>query len=684
MLWNAWFILCESAVFILVGFFLAGVLEIALTGERAIRLLSGNRSRSVFWATLIGVPLPLCSCSVLPTALTLRRKGASKGATLAFLISTPETGVTSILLTYALLGPVMAVVRPIAACLTALTAGLIENARQRRAPAEEPPHAGPAPAAGNGAGTACGCGDEPAAGGVGGSAGRTPRFRIALRYAFVDLFDDIFGWIVLGIAVAAAIQVWLPPEVLQRILGGPLQSSLLMVLIGVPLYVCAEASTPIAAVLIAQGMNPGAALVLLLVGPATNIGSLGVLRRELGLRTIIVYLGTIIVVALLLGAALNDVLAGSTVQMAERALEEPFVPSWLKSAGAAVFLAMGAGTLRRRRAADRAASWIRVRAGLPVSTRAFQAAVFVLVVGAYLACGFFTVRAGEVALVRRFGAVQRTDVLPGLHYALPYPVNRIERVRPHEVRRLVLGWLNDPAPDASDNSDPDESWNLVGDENIADLKSVVQWGVDPEEIVLFQYGVGEREELVRNVVLAATREVLGGATINTAFTAERRDHEQAIERLAQQRLDEYGSGIRLRAFHILDAHAPPEVHAAFRDVASALEDRSTLINQARAQEARLIPEARGEAGQQIARTRGAASEAVLLARGRADRFLAVQEAYQASPEVTGRRLELEMMEKVLPRLRKYLRPPGDEAGEMEIWFLQPGAAGELSRALPPR
>ena len=304
----AWSILCESAIFILAGFLIAGLLDALLSGERLIRNLRGTRKRSVLLATLVGVPLPLCSCSVLPTAVTLRNKGAGKGATLSFLISTPETSITSILLTYALLGPFVAIVRPIAACVTALTAGLAENLVDRRLSAKgggegqlgEAEAERDIPTAGNDV-----AGRDDQAGKPREERSIRERLAGSMRYAFVDLFDDIFGWLLIGILVAAAIQAFVPAEVLNNFLGSPLRSMLLMVLIGVPLYVCAEGSTPIAAALIAQGMNPGAALVFLLVGPATNIGALGVLHRQLGRRTVIVYLATIILVALVMGYALT-------------------------------------------------------------------------------------------------------------------------------------------------------------------------------------------------------------------------------------------------------------------------------------------------------------------------------------------------------------------------------------------
>jgi len=384
-----WEILRESAVFILVGFLIAGLLDAMVSSARVVRYLSAKRSRSVFLATLVGAPASLCSCSVLPTALTLRRKGASKGATLSFLIASPEISGPSVLLTYSLLGGAMAIFRPIAACITAITAGLVENLIDRRFPDDTPtgaaepaaaakrcsasrapaatpsccsspqafataPAAPPEPAAP----AACCSATRPAAAPADANPSRRQRVRAGLRFAFVDLFDSLFGWILFGVAAAAAIQAWLPPDVMNQILGGQMRSMLLMALIGVPMYVCAEASTPIAAVLIANGVSPGAAIVFLLVGPATNIGSLAVLWRELGRRTVIVYLATIILVSLLMGLLANDLLGGAHGELQHCVLNEQLLPAWLKTGGAAAFLAVGLGTVWRRRYLQRSAAWL--------------------------------------------------------------------------------------------------------------------------------------------------------------------------------------------------------------------------------------------------------------------------------------------------------------------------------------
>ena len=668
MLEISWKILCDTAIYILAGFAIAGILQALMAGGRAIRWLSQRSPRSVFLATMIGVPLPLCSCGVLPTAITLRKGGASKGATLSFLISTPETSATSILLTYSLLGPLMAVFRPLAACVTALVAGFTENFFDRREAreqtAEEPVEA---------AADSCCCTETCEQ----GAPAETQGIRRGLRFAFVDLFDDIFHWIVIGIVAAAAIQVFLPVQLFQMFFADPFISMLLMLVIGIPLYVCAEASTPIAAALIMQGMNPGAALVLLLAGPATNIGAVAVLYRELGRRTVIVYLTTIAVVSLLMGWCLNLLVADGALPFGERPPEATLIPAWFKVAGAVAFLVLGVFTMRRRHWWSRSVTWLDVRLPFSVTQRGVLITIGVIVVLAYVASGFFTVQPGEVGAVRRFGAVVRADLGPGLHYAWPYPIERADRIPVRRVNRLVLGFALPDEPASEPESNIAESWTLIGDENIADLKTVVHWGAIPEQALQFAYGIADHETLVRDATLGAIREVLGGRSINRGFTTERRDCQAEIEKLIRQRLASYDSGIRIDSFHFLGAHAPPEVHDAFRDVASALEDKSTKINLALAQEAQVVPLARGDAERLRAEAAGYAFTAVGQSRGAAQRFVALLREYQRWPEVTRQRLYFEMIDAVLPGLRKYLKPGGDYAGEIEIWLVDPSVGAGL-------
>lgn len=677
MLAAIWAILLDSAVYILVGFFLAGLLQAWINRESVIRHLGGKRKRSVFLATLIGAPLPLCSCSVLPAAMTLRRKGASKGSVLSFLVSTPETGVTSIALTYALLGPVMAIVRPIAACITAITAGLTENFLDRRYPAPEPAENARSP---ENSDRQCPCPDDPqthahshefdVAPPVGGPL---DRLRGGLRYAFRDMFDDIFGWIMLGVTVAAAIQTFLPAEQFQAIFGNDLIAFPLMLVIGMVLYVCAEATTPIAAVFILKGMSPGAALVLLLAGPATNIGTMGVLLRNLGRRTVMVYLSSIAVVAVTSGLLLNTLVDRTDLGQTIAPGSAELFPAWLKSAGAVAFLALGLLTAVRQRYLDRLAALLSKLLPLPLSGRGLAAiGVFAALLG-YGLSGFTAVQPGEVGVHKRFGAIQRSDLGPGLHFALPWPIERIDRVPVRPVRRLLIGFRADAPLEHEPVTDLNESWSLVGDENIVDLKCAIHWRAAEGQAVRFRYGVADAEQLVRATALGAIREALSGASIHTAMTAERRNIESEIESRIQRRLDGYECGIAIDSVRFLYSHAPPDVHAAFRDVASALEDQAATIDRALAQESRILPAARAGAVERRAAAEAYADRTVALARGQAQRFVDLVEAYAADPYVMRRRMYFEMLDKVLPRIRKYIKPDGAAEGDVEIWFT--GGAG---------
>jgi uncharacterized membrane protein YraQ (UPF0718 family) len=305
-------ILNESSIYLLLGFALAGVLHVVLTRfPRLTALFTGKGARPVFMSAFLGLPMPLCSCSVLPAAMTLRRKGASKGATASFLVSVPETDIVSILLTLALLGGVMAVYRPMAALATAVLAGLVINALDRRGEVEAPAPSTPV--------ASCCCDDEasPAeSGSIMESSDDGPWYKRALRYGFVKIFDDIIAQLFLGIVIAGVLMTWLPGIEAVSATRGAVWTYALMLVIGVPVYVCAVASTPVAAGLIAGGVSPGAAMVFLLAGPATNIASLFVLRGEFGKRLLAVYLVAIAVASVAAGVAF-DAFLGHTVSAAD-------------------------------------------------------------------------------------------------------------------------------------------------------------------------------------------------------------------------------------------------------------------------------------------------------------------------------------------------------------------------------
>jgi len=300
ILFASWAVLAEMAPYLLLGFFFAGVLSILISAEWVERHLGGRGLGQIFKASLFGVPLPLCSCGVLPVGASLRRQGASRGATTAFLLSTPQTGVDSIAVTYALLGPFIAVVRPLAALVTGFVGGALVHVADRH----DDDEAG-AEAAAKASKASCSldgcCDNEPA---------HRHSFLDALRYGFVTLPRDIGKALLVGVALSGVISALIAPDTLRAYLGGGIVPMLVAMAIGIPLYVCATASTPIAASLIVAGLSPGAALVFLITGPATNSAALVTLWKVLGRRATILYLVTVAVGALATGIVV-DALVGS-------------------------------------------------------------------------------------------------------------------------------------------------------------------------------------------------------------------------------------------------------------------------------------------------------------------------------------------------------------------------------------
>lgn len=294
-----WDILLDSSVWMLFGFFMAGLLRAFVPTDLVARHLGRGRHGNIIKAALFGVPLPLCSCGVIPAAAGLRRQGASKGATASFLISTPETGVDSIAVSWALLDPLMTILRPISAFLTAVLTGvLIDSIEKETAPPLIPtPLTEPSPCAAGG----CSCASEPVA------ESWWKRFMAGQRFACNDLMDDIAPWFALGILVAGAITVYLPEDLGQILPGGGITSMLAMLAVALPMYVCATASTPIAAALALKGFSPGALLVFLLAGPATNAATIVMVSRLLGKKPAIIYVTSIILATLACAVAADAV-----------------------------------------------------------------------------------------------------------------------------------------------------------------------------------------------------------------------------------------------------------------------------------------------------------------------------------------------------------------------------------------
>jgi hypothetical protein len=290
-----WLNTAEMAPYLLLGFLVAGLLAAFISQRTVERHLGEGGFFPVVKATLFGVPLPLCSCGVIPVTASLRQHGASRAASTSFLLSTPQTGVDSILVTYSLLGPLFAVFRPIAALVTGVAGGLVVGLADRDA--TRPATAADATALADAEDGACA--DDCA-------VPTTTRRSLpeAFRYGFVDLPRDIGRALFVGLAIAALIGALVPQHFLGQF-GQGLTGMLAMLLVGIPIYVCATGSVPIAAALMFKGVSPGAALVFLMTGPATNAAAITTIWKVLGRRTALIYLGTVVVGALLAGTILD-------------------------------------------------------------------------------------------------------------------------------------------------------------------------------------------------------------------------------------------------------------------------------------------------------------------------------------------------------------------------------------------
>jgi uncharacterized membrane protein YraQ (UPF0718 family)/copper chaperone CopZ len=270
----------EMSPYLLLGFLLAGVLHVYFPKDRVNKYLGKKNLKSVFNAALLGIPLPLCSCGVIPTGVSFHKNGASKGSAVSFLISTPQTGVDSILVTYSLMGLPFAIIRPIVAFITGIVGGYATNVVDTEK-------------------------EQPVPTITTENLSRGNKFKRMLRYAFVDFLADIAKWLTIGLVIAAIITVLIPDGFFNQQMSNEYINMLIVLAASIPMYVCATGSVPIAAALMLKGISPGAAFVFLMAGPATNAGTITVIGQSLGRKSLIAYMASIMVGAILSGIFIN-------------------------------------------------------------------------------------------------------------------------------------------------------------------------------------------------------------------------------------------------------------------------------------------------------------------------------------------------------------------------------------------
>lgn len=280
--WSLLNVVCEMAPYLLLGFLIAGILHVFVPQGFYRKYLSKDNKWAVLWAALLGVPLPLCSCGVIPTAIGLRNEKASKGAVASFLIATPQTGIDSILATFSLMGLGFAVIRPVAALVTGICGGLLVK---RMVPEDDA--------------AVSSCSSL--------SVESGNRIWRVLKYAYFKMIQDIGGRLVIGLLVAALIQVAIPDEFFLHFGSQPLLQMLVILIVAVPMYICSTGSIPVAAALIMKGLSPGAALVMLMAGPAVNLASILVVRKAMGRLFTWIYLLVIVCFSVLFGLLVNAI-----------------------------------------------------------------------------------------------------------------------------------------------------------------------------------------------------------------------------------------------------------------------------------------------------------------------------------------------------------------------------------------
>jgi len=347
---NIWSVYLDTAFWLLIGLLAAGLVKAFIPADAMQRWLGGRGFSAVGKVALFGAPLPLCSCGVLPAALGLRRAGASKEATVSFLISTPETSIDSVAVTYALMGPVMAVYRPLAALFSAIVTGMAASLTDDE-PAVQSRSAIQSSCCSNK--PAASCCDSPAEATTGCCAepvesASNSRLASAIRFAGAELLDDISHWLALGIVIAGVMMTVIPPGWLAQ-WGQGLPAMLVMLAVGIPMYICASASTPVAAGLLLSGAPPGAVLVFLLVGPATNIAGLMLVRQELGSRTTLIYLLGIAISSVFMGLLLEWLLLSYSLTIDTQIGEaHQLLPSYLSLFSALLLLLLVVPNIRNR------------------------------------------------------------------------------------------------------------------------------------------------------------------------------------------------------------------------------------------------------------------------------------------------------------------------------------------------
>ena len=743
-----WMSLLLLAPMLLLGLFLSGLFHVFISRQAVLRWLRDDSLKSVSASAAVGVPVPLCSCSVVPVVAEMRRKGASRSSCMSFLITAPETGADSILVTNAFFGWVAAVVRPVISFVTAVVAGIFciglirddggatvdgqerdhdhehdhEHEHEHDHGAHEPliPSADDCCISPSQLKVAMGYGfralltkvrhrrvttwvkpdfyreellvdEEPLdASEVPPEEYPLPSFRRILRhifhYGFAEFADDILFPLLFGIAVGGLLYLAIPDNLMAneyaRWAAYPV-----MVMIGVPLYICASASTPIAAALVAKGFSPGAALIFLMTGPATNTGTIAVIMHQFGTRFASIYVGVVIVVTVIV-AVLVDVLmfaAGLTLPLTLGASSSPNI-LFLQYVSAAAFIALvvwrfRAGALRtgwadlmrnlRAMTGPFTQTWQRLSRGRPVrgaiSPRTpLGLTVLALVVVFYLCNGFAVVPPGSVGYGRLLGKVYWKDLQPGLHYLAPPPFARIDIWPVREVKSVMSGESNE---------------YVAGDLNLVSLTVNVQYRVkDP---YAYHYRITDAPGIIRDAVRDHVRSFVSARSLDQLLTVHRQTLETQVSDLFEGKHPGPGDAgpsafdsIELVKVNLSDIRPVAEATSAFREVSSAQEDKERIIVNAQRLLVSMIPQAHGNSDYEVKQAAGQAYSRVATSGAEADAIRKLAKAMQTAPDVLRNMLWREKLEIALSHNPKIIVPNKDRLAKVALWKRKTAPVGD--------
>ncbi|MEM9405557.1 MAG: SO_0444 family Cu/Zn efflux transporter [Acidobacteriota bacterium] len=765
-------LLAQAAPYILFGLLIAGVLHVLLPENLVLRWMGRPGLGGVVRAAAIGVPLPVCSCGVVPIAVELRRKGASTPASQSFLITTPESSLDSIILTWGLMGPVMAIARPLAAFGTAVLGGVLtilgaRSLEELQAEKVCPSCSGAIPEVGSEKDAAhehehahshgheshshdpdshshdhaghhhhhhhhhghdhdhdhshdlLYDGGERARAALSTWFSSLGRFgskkkvdgeesvptqspwrglyeevlKPSFRYGFGELLDDLAFWLAAGILVAGVLTSLLPQDLSALGLGSGFVPLLLALVISAPIYMCASASTPIAAAFLAKGISPGAALVFLLAGPATNVATVILLLGTFGRRFVRTYLISVVVGALAAGWLLDLFVSRGAWQIApvDASGEDLGLVSML-SAGALILIlgrslyqgAWNQGWYEFTDSTKRMFGLLSPRLAFRMTPARGALLAVALLLGVWGAAGLRIVPPDSQGFGLIFGRLTQVGANPGLRFHPAPPIGQWELRKVRYPRKADIGYRTDlrvladrdllsrrgdpnewHSPLAAMNSRPDQATFFTADETFVEMNFTVHYGLDDARPFFFD--LAHDRDLVALYGESVARNLVASTPLDDLLTKERLTVEERITSELQVALTKIGSGIKIDRVHIVDVHPPEGAVTAFRDVSTALEDRATRIHEAHQMEATSVPLARGESVKLLAEAAADASDRQLVAESDRNTFLPLAASVRRAPSVLRFELRATAAEEALSGRSKIILAPGTAPPRVTFW-----------------